>query len=405
RIALLEPDGEVNTVIGSTSKGNQDGRFSEAKFNYPGGVSFMPATNTLYIADTYNHRICAADLETQKVSTLLGGKQPVSKTDKGKTITGIGLPVDVLAGNKSLYFVSAWDMGVYAWDLVAEKLTQLAVLQPQMPDSLQPVAPINMAIYTDSSMAVACSNGQWFEVFINGGIQELKFNDREGNAVYPSSISRSGSTLYAADTHRHGIWEVKEGVCTEFSGFGGEGFASGKLKKCLYNRPFDLSVAKEKLWVSDGYNHQLRWMKLGKKKMNTYLLRDYEVLTRLGDAPNTGQRVTLEPVSAGPGINRITIRYNHPGYLVVQSGKNEAHTDGSEGVKITGFRPAEGILELEVDADKLPGQFQLEFYLTLSPETAPSQLYLKTIFLTLPIASGGEKTGHSLKFEPAIGWN
>ncbi|MBL7941265.1 MAG: hypothetical protein JNM00_00765, partial [Flavobacteriales bacterium] len=120
RIALLEPDGEVNTVIGSTSKGNQDGRFSEAKFNYPGGVSFMPATNTLYIADTYNHRICAADLGTQKVSTLLGGKQPVSKTDKGKTITGIGLPVDVLAGNKSLYFVSAWDMGVYAWDLVAE---------------------------------------------------------------------------------------------------------------------------------------------------------------------------------------------------------------------------------------------------------------------------------------------
>ena len=56
------------TVLGSGAPGHRDGPSQEAEFHEPGGLSF--ARGKLYIADTNNHAVRVADLETREVATL-----------------------------------------------------------------------------------------------------------------------------------------------------------------------------------------------------------------------------------------------------------------------------------------------------------------------------------------------
>jgi len=84
RIRLVSPEGEVTTLAGSGNTpivdttyykgGFQDGSLSEAKFNFPSGIT-VSAEGTVYVADTYNHRL-----------------REISKTGSVKTLAGNGLP-------------------------------------------------------------------------------------------------------------------------------------------------------------------------------------------------------------------------------------------------------------------------------------------------------------------------
>ena len=58
----------VLTLFGAGTAGHQDGVGTLAMFSEPSGVSF--ANGLLYIADTNNHLVRVADLETKQVSTL-----------------------------------------------------------------------------------------------------------------------------------------------------------------------------------------------------------------------------------------------------------------------------------------------------------------------------------------------
>jgi sugar lactone lactonase YvrE/thiol-disulfide isomerase/thioredoxin len=64
RIALA--DQSIEAFLGTGEAGHEDGR--EATFDEPGGLSV--ADGKLYIADTNNHAIRVADLETRRVDTL-----------------------------------------------------------------------------------------------------------------------------------------------------------------------------------------------------------------------------------------------------------------------------------------------------------------------------------------------
>lgn len=64
--------GHVKYSIGSGKRGFQDGDFTEAQFDWPQGLAYDRTTNTLYIADTFNDIIRAANLSTRQVSRLCG---------------------------------------------------------------------------------------------------------------------------------------------------------------------------------------------------------------------------------------------------------------------------------------------------------------------------------------------
>ena len=56
------------TLLGSGAPGHKDGQGKQAEFHEPGGISI--ADGKLYIADTNNHAIRVADLESGEVRTL-----------------------------------------------------------------------------------------------------------------------------------------------------------------------------------------------------------------------------------------------------------------------------------------------------------------------------------------------
>jgi hypothetical protein len=69
RIKRLDPDGRLcRSVFGSGERGAADGPGPEASFFEPGGLSAYEGR--LYVADTNNHAIRVADLNSNEVRTL-----------------------------------------------------------------------------------------------------------------------------------------------------------------------------------------------------------------------------------------------------------------------------------------------------------------------------------------------
>ena len=69
KIKSLDPASRLcRTVVGSGNVGSADGSAEQAEFYEPGGVSAYDGK--LYIADTNNHAIRVADLESKEVTTL-----------------------------------------------------------------------------------------------------------------------------------------------------------------------------------------------------------------------------------------------------------------------------------------------------------------------------------------------
>ena len=71
KIKCVDPNTMTcETLAGSGSAGCVDGSFTECCFDEPGDVKVNADGSKLYVADTNNHRIRVADLQTHTVSTL-----------------------------------------------------------------------------------------------------------------------------------------------------------------------------------------------------------------------------------------------------------------------------------------------------------------------------------------------
>jgi DNA-binding beta-propeller fold protein YncE len=69
RIKRLDPaTGAIVTVAGSGEPGAADGPLKAASFSEPGGLAV--AGNLIYVADTNNHRVRVVDLTAGTVTTL-----------------------------------------------------------------------------------------------------------------------------------------------------------------------------------------------------------------------------------------------------------------------------------------------------------------------------------------------
>jgi len=65
-------NGTVSVIAGSGIAGIVNGTGTNARFNYPSGLSLSPSGLFLYVADYNNHRIRMITLATQQVSSFAG---------------------------------------------------------------------------------------------------------------------------------------------------------------------------------------------------------------------------------------------------------------------------------------------------------------------------------------------
>ncbi|NIQ01978.1 MAG: hypothetical protein GWM98_17550, partial [Nitrospinaceae bacterium] len=114
----LDQVGFIETYIGTGlfDFGDQDGKGNEAVLQHPLGLHY--AQGKVYIADSYNNKIKALDLETQEVSTV---RASVDLQCNETRCTRLGEPAGVLKLNHSLYVSDTNHHRIVKIDLETER--------------------------------------------------------------------------------------------------------------------------------------------------------------------------------------------------------------------------------------------------------------------------------------------
>jgi DNA-binding beta-propeller fold protein YncE len=113
RIRKIDTSGMITTFAGSGERGFADGIGIEAKFDAPKGPDAGPGgkiaidddRTTLYVADTFNHRVRKIDLTTGEVTTIAGNGTASYTGDGGPALAAtLNEPIDVyLSHDHDLY--------------------------------------------------------------------------------------------------------------------------------------------------------------------------------------------------------------------------------------------------------------------------------------------------------------
>jgi RHS repeat-associated protein len=223
RVRRVGLDGRVNTVAGNGTVGNSGdgGAAILAQLAMPMGVAVGP-DGSLYIADTYNHRIRRVD-PNGIMTTVAGNGTYGRKGDGGPATAGqLTAPAGVAVGaDGSLY--------------IAEKEDNTRVRR---------VGP-------DGIMTTVAGNGLYGYGGDGGPAIQAQLQEPRGVA-----LGRDGS-LYIVDTGNHRIrWVGPDGIITtvagtHISGYGGDG---GPATAAVLSFPQGVAVAPDgSLYIADSF--------------------------------------------------------------------------------------------------------------------------------------------------------
>jgi sugar lactone lactonase YvrE/thiol-disulfide isomerase/thioredoxin len=149
----LDPQGEVTTIAGTSDLprgrslfefGDIDGIGAKARLQHPLGIAW--SEGTLYVADSYNHKIKRVDLRENSVETYLGDGTPGDRNDPSRFSEPAGLAIagDVLyVADTNNHLVRKIDLQTGRIEpFVVEGLAPPAPARPtdsEEPDSRRPI--------------------------------------------------------------------------------------------------------------------------------------------------------------------------------------------------------------------------------------------------------------------------
>ncbi|MCC6475269.1 MAG: hypothetical protein IT514_16165, partial [Burkholderiales bacterium] len=315
--------GRLLDVIGSGAEGAADGDFARATLHHPQGLA--ERDEILYIADTENHLIRAADLRTRKVTTIAGtGHQPQVRGGGGKALdTSISSPWDLTFAGKRLYIAMAGPHQLWVLDLDRDKI------QPYAGSGREDIidGPLKSAalaqpsgITTDgahlyfadsevSAVRVADTNPAG-EVKTIVGEGLFEFGDRDGAAKqarlqHPLGVLFHGGKLYVADSYNHKIKviDLARGTVASFVGTGKPGSKDGREGQL--SEPAGLAAVGDSLYIADTNNQAVRVADL-----RTGALRTVQIVglrPPLKSTSAAGAPATRPKSSLGPHVQQIKL--------------------------------------------------------------------------------------------------
>ena len=336
---------EVLDVIGSGAPGLADGAFDAAQFNQPQGMALVGST--LYIADTKNHAVRAADLSARTVSTAAGtGEQAAWGSPGGAAATApISSPWDLaFDGGGLLYIAMAGPHQLWALDLDAAIVYPVVgsgregLVDGALPDSqlAQPSGLYyqdGLLYFADSeSSSVRAADLNSGTVFTLAGPTEqsvtspsqrlFTFGDVDGAAgesrlQHPLAVVGGDGALYVADTYNSKIKRIDLAARTIAALYGQSGdtggFRDGGPADAAFDEPGGLAFANGLLYVADTNNHAIRVIDLAAQQVTTVTFPNPEAL-QLGEQPTVvagnsaqGAQLTLPEQTAAPGDGEIVL--------------------------------------------------------------------------------------------------
>lgn len=282
-VTHLTQDGtraRVLSTIGSGQAGFLDGSFAEAALNHPEGMALDG--DTLYIADTENHSVRAADLRAGTLATTAGtGEQGYSRTGGVGTSAELNSPWDLLVREGYLYMAMAGTHQLWRMNL------QTAEVQPFVGSGRE-----NIDDGPNGKATLAQPSG------LTTDGKRLLFADSESSGVRAADFAPEGYTQTL----------LGEGLF-EFGDKDGVGRGNVRLQHCL-----GVAWHESGVYIADTYNN----------KIKRYDERTKECVTVLGSGDATE---LYEPgglsIWAGDGTTRLYVADTNS-HRVVQSSVGEA---------------------------------------------------------------------------------
>ena len=126
RLAELDPNGQVRTIVGMDLFvfGDVDGAEHHVRLQHPSGITIQDGI--IYIADTYNHKIKQVLPVTRGVLTLFGAGSAGYQDGEG-TLAKFSEPSDVSFGNGLLYIADTNNHLVRVADLETKQVSTLEI--------------------------------------------------------------------------------------------------------------------------------------------------------------------------------------------------------------------------------------------------------------------------------------
>ena len=281
RIRLVTPGGVVSTLAGSGTPTFADGTGTGASFVNPNGVAFIPSTNTVVVADTYNNRIRLITYPGGVVSTLAG--QSVSGSADGTgAAASFNLPFGVAVHPSGLIVVAdEFNDRIRLVDPTSGLVTTLAGSSKGYGDGTGAAASFNgpsgVTVIPASGVIVVADTGNKRIRLVTypGGVVttlagsgDSAFADGTGTGAsfkIPKGVTiDSLGNIIVADTINQRIRRITypEGVVTTLAGSGTATFADGTGAGASFNAPTGVALnpLTGAIVVGDQDNHRIRVM-------------------------------------------------------------------------------------------------------------------------------------------------
>jgi thiol-disulfide isomerase/thioredoxin len=223
RIVVAAVDGQSTRVIGAGEPGADDGDLARARFHHPQGLAVVD--DVVYVADTGNHLIRSADLESGLVATLAG---------TGEQARGVG----AAGGGRAVELNSPWDLTLADGDLFVAMAGphQIWVLEPES-GSISPYAGTGREAREDGP--------RWQAAF-----------------AQPSGITADDRFLYVADSETSSIRSIDRHTDHVETVVGGDLFEFGDRDgvgdEVRLQHPLGITAWKGLVYVADTYNHKVK---------------------------------------------------------------------------------------------------------------------------------------------------
>jgi thiol-disulfide isomerase/thioredoxin len=285
---------QIIDQIGSGRFGDRDGAFARAELYRPQGLALQG--NMLYIADTENHLIRAADLDAREVRRVAGTGAPAAWGGEGGAAleTAISSPWDLAIHSGLLFIAMAGTHQVWMLDLARRLVLPYAGSGREaridggldgsafaQPSGLahgveKDSRPLLFVADSESNIIRAIALPPVNDVRTLAGGDLFEFGDKDGRGddvrlQHPLGVAWHDGRVFIADTYNHKI-KVLDPATREvrtFAGTGERGREDGPASRATFYEPGGVSIAGGKIYVADTNNHALRTIDLQHGRVET----------------------------------------------------------------------------------------------------------------------------------------